>query len=236
VGIEDIKAEKTTVVGNVFMSVAQMSYLGPFTGPYREAMIGDWIKQSQSGTMSMQLSENYSLVQTLGDAVEIRKWGVCGLPGDLVSIDNAVFTTRSGRVPMLIDPQFQGNSWLKKMFKSTLASEFIVAKFEKSKQDDVGKKGGALQAILEKAVTRGHTLLLEDMSEELDPSVAQVVSQATFTEDGVRKIILGSRTLDYDDNFKVFLTTKMANPHFLPEVSITLAVINFTVTFDGLDE
>ena len=28
----------------------------------------------------------------------------------------------------------------------------------------------------------------------------------------------------------------MANPHFLPEVSIKLTVINFTVTFDGLDE
>lgn len=28
----------------------------------------------------------------------------------------------------------------------------------------------------------------------------------------------------------------MTNPHFLPEVSIELTVINFTVTFDGLDE
>jgi dynein heavy chain len=32
------------------------------------------------------------------------------------------------------------------------------------------------------------------------------------------------------------LTTKLANPHFLPEVSIKLTVINFTVTFDCLDE
>ena len=28
----------------------------------------------------------------------------------------------------------------------------------------------------------------------------------------------------------------MANPHFLPEVTIKLSIINFTVTFDGLDD
>lgn len=48
--------------------------------------------------------------------------------------------------------------------------------------------------------------------------------------------MLGNRTLDYDSSFRLFLTTKMTNPHFLPEVSIELTVINFTVTFDGLDE
>ena len=42
--------------------------------------------------------------------------------------------------------------------------------------------------------------------------------------------------MDYHESFRLFLTTKMANPHFLPEVSIKLIVINFTVTFDGLDE
>lgn len=32
------------------------------------------------------------------------------------------------------------------------------------------------------------------------------------------------------------MTSKMANPHFLPDVSIKVTVVNFTVTFDGLDE
>jgi len=40
----------------------------------------------------------------------------------------------------------------------------------------------------------------------------------------------------YNLDFKLYLTTKLANPHYLPEIFIRTLVINFTVTFDGLDE
>jgi len=32
------------------------------------------------------------------------------------------------------------------------------------------------------------------------------------------------------------MTTKMANPHYPPEVCIKVTLINFTVTFSGLEE
>ena len=47
---------------------------------------------------------------------------------------------------------------------------------------------------------------------------------------------LGDSNIDYDDNFKFFMTTKMPNPHYLPEVCIKVTLINFTVTFRGLEE
>jgi dynein heavy chain len=50
------------------------------------------------------LSPNYSLVQTLGNPIEIRKWGVSGLPSDSVSTDNAIFSLKCQRWPILIDP------------------------------------------------------------------------------------------------------------------------------------
>lgn len=228
--VQEINRLLDKVTGDVFLSVAQMSYLGPFTGRYRELISSKWMSQSE--VRGITFSRNYSLVQTLGDPVEIRKWGIWGLPSDQVSIDNAIFTTKSQRWPMLIDPQFQGNSWLKKMFKDG-EQAFAVSKIEKN-----GTKQAvtAFQLTLENAVRFGQVLLLEDMDEEIDPSIEQIVSKAVYLEDGARKIVLGARAVDYDPKFKLFLTTKLPNPHFLPEVSIKLAVINFTVTFDGLDD
>ena len=90
------------VVGNVFMSASQMSYLGPFTGQYRESILAEWMRHCAD--LGIDLSTHYSLVQTLGDPMEIRKWGISGLPSDRVSIENAIFTIKSKKWPMLIDP------------------------------------------------------------------------------------------------------------------------------------
>ena len=40
----------------------------------------------------------------------------------------------------------------------------------------------------------------------------------------------------YSDEFRFFITTKMANPHYMPEVCIKVTVINFTVTMSGLED
>ena len=35
---------------------------------------------------------------------------------------------------------------------------------------------------------------------------------------------------------RFYMTTKMANPHYLPEVCIKVTIINFTVTLSGLED
>jgi dynein heavy chain len=47
---------------------------------------------------------------------------------------------------------------------------------------------------------------------------------------------MGDANVDYDDMFKFFMTTKMPNPHYIPEVCIKVTLINFTVTFEGLEQ
>ena len=53
-------------------------------------------------------------------------------------------------------------------------------------------------------------------------------------EGGLKQIRLGDQAIDFDDLFKFFMTTKMPNPHYIPEICIKVTLINFTVTFDGL--
>ena len=42
--------------------------------------------------------------------------------------------------------------------------------------------------------------------------------------------------IDYDPRFKLYMTTKLANPHYLPEIFIKVTMINFSVTRFGLIE
>ena len=47
---------------------------------------------------------------------------------------------------------------------------------------------------------------------------------------------MGGEQIDYDMKFKLFLVTKLYNPHFRPEIAAQCTIINFIVTESGLEE
>lgn len=49
-------------------------------------------------------------------------------------------------------------------------------------------------------------------------------------------IRFGDTDVDYDENFRLYITTKIANPHYLPEICIKVTIVNFTVTMGGLED
>jgi len=58
-----------------------------------------------------------------------------------------------------------------------------------------------------------------------------------FVLQGGRLLIrLGDSDVEYSKAFKFYMTTKLANPHYLPEVCIKVTIINFTVTKTGLED
>merc|ERR550514_965325 len=49
-------------------------------------------------------------------------------------------------------------------------------------------------------------------------------------------IRLGDATVEFNKNFKFFLTTKLPNPHYAPEVCVQVTLLNFMVTPEGLED
>jgi len=47
-------------------------------------------------------------------------------------------------------------------------------------------------------------------------------------------IKIGDSIIEYNKDFKFYLTTKLRNPHYLPEVSTKVTLLNFMITFEGL--
>jgi len=57
-----------------------------------------------------------------------------------------------------------------------------------------------------------------------------------FKSGGVPCIKLGDAVLEFNAGFKFFITTKLANPHYLPEVSTKVTLVNFMITPEGLKD
>ncbi|KAF4654403.1 hypothetical protein FOL47_009992, partial [Perkinsus chesapeaki] len=223
--VEKMDAEIEALTGDVFLSAAAISYFGPFTGQYRREVVGEWLSNMQQ--LGIPCSEAFSLVGVMGNPVQVREWNLQGLPSDSVSLDNGVLVTRGKRWPLMIDPQEQANKWIKK-------------------KEGGGGSTGQLQLlklgnpklllIVENAIRMGNPLLIEDIGETLDPSLEPVLQKAVFNNNGRLQIHLGDSDVDYNPDFRFYMTTKLPNPHYYPEVCIKVTVINFTVTFEGLGE
>lgn len=84
---------------------------------------------------------------------------------------------------------------------------------------------------IEKAVTKGSTVLIENIDESVDAVLDPLLGRALIKKGKCVK--MGDKEVDYDPNFRLILHTKLANPHYKPEMQAQTTLINFTVTRDG---
>lgn len=47
---------------------------------------------------------------------------------------------------------------------------------------------------------------------------------------------LGESVIEYSDDFRFYITTKLRNPHYLPELSTKVTLLNFMITPEGLED
>ena len=79
-------------------------------------------------------------------------------------------------------------------------------------------------------------VLLENIQEVLNAALEPILLQQKFKQGGQDTIKLGDNTIPYNDSFRFFLTTKLANPHYAPEVQVKVSLLLFTITVEGLEE
>ena len=91
---------------------------------------------------------------------------------------------------------------------------------------------------LELAMAAGEVVLIENLVEDIDPTIELILQRAIVKSNHGKQamIQLGQRTVEYSPNFVLFLHTKIANPHFKPEIVAQATIVNFSVTSEGLHE
>ncbi|EAR85626.2 dynein heavy chain (macronuclear) [Tetrahymena thermophila SB210] len=218
---EQLKSEYDKLTGDVLISSGVIAYLGAFTSAFRQEIITEWTKLSKE--RNIPSSENFSLSHVLGDPVKIRSWNLDGLPSDNFSIDNGIVIFKARRWPLCIDPQNQANKWIKKMEQQK--GLYII----KLSDSDYLR-------TLENAIQFGKPVLLENVGEDLDPSLSPILLKQTFVKGNSVFLKLGDQTLEYSKDFRFYITTKLRNPHYLPEISTKVTLINFMITYEGLND
>ena len=214
-----LKVDYTNLTGDVLLCAGYIAYLGAFTQPYRDEVLGKWIEQCKAG--GIPCSDTFKLITVLGEPVKIQQWAIDGLPNDSFSVDNAIVMNKSRRWPLIIDPQGQANKWIRKMEQP---HNLVVVKLT----------DGDFIRKLENAIQFGNPVLLENVGEELDPTLEPLLLKSTFKQGGQMVIRLGDSTIEYHQDFRFYITTKYRNPHYLPEISVKVTLVNMMITIDGL--
>lgn len=214
---------KKNLVGDIIISSGIIAYLGVFSQDFRDDAIINWMELMKS--FEIQSTEGFSLQVVLGDGVKIQKWHIDELPQEKVAIDNAIIMENSDRWPLMIDPQTQGNNWVRKMEKDN--------GYQSIKPTTDSRK---MSQILETCITYGTPLILEDATEIFDPLLEPVLAKNIIKSRTSWSIKLGDKAIDYAKDFRFYITTKFSRPHYSPEVCVKVTMLNFMVTESGLTD
>lgn len=189
-----------------------ITYLSHAPEDERRTMLNDWMA-------SMEL-ESFNFRHFLKSESEQLVWKSEGLPSDDLSMENAMVILQSEQCPFLIDPSQRATEWLKTHLKE-------------SRLELVNQQDSNFTTALELAVRFGKTLIIQEV-DGVEPLLYPLLRKDLMSQ-GPRFVVqLGDKAIDYNESFKLFLTTRNPLPDIPPDAASIISKVNFTTTRAGL--
>nr|XP_045615668.1 dynein axonemal heavy chain 7-like isoform X1 [Procambarus clarkii] len=228
-------ADLLRLPGDTLLAAASLAYLPPHQPDIRNQLLAKWCMAVKKA--DLEVTDSFSLVDSLTPPLHIRAWGLEGLPTDSFSLQNATIIKHTVKWPLLVDPDDQGTRWIQ---QHEAANDLEVVQEQDFDKIITQSISGARVTVLEDALTRcipkGRPLLLLDLSGEPPPILINIVTRTTTEEGGVRVVSAGALTLQYNNIFRLYLATRQPRPQLSLESAAALTVVNFTVTVHGLHD
>lgn len=228
------------VVGDVLLGAGCIAYLGYFSTEYRNEILREWNKLCLD--KKLPCTEKFSLVNILGNPMEIRQWSLSGLPSDNFSVENGIIVANSRRWSLMIDPQGQANKWIKNFERENDLKVFLFYLIIVKENHHfyslqvIQPTDANYMRVIENAITTGKPVLLENVGDTIDSGFNSILEKNIIKQKGNQMIKFGDGLIEYNNNFRFYITTCLKNPHYLPKTAVLVTLINFMITEQGLRE
>lgn len=102
--VKQLQANTLTVIGDVLLGSAFVSYIGAFTAEFRlNLWANTWLPDINN--KKIPITSEINPLKILTTDSEIAKWKNQELPSDQMSLENAAIISNCQRWPLIIDPQ-----------------------------------------------------------------------------------------------------------------------------------
>ncbi|XP_040514464.1 cytoplasmic dynein 2 heavy chain 1 isoform X1 [Gallus gallus] len=210
--VSEIRDELATLPKRAQLAAAFITYLSAAPEDQRKTRLDEWTKSAGL--------EKFDLRRFLCTESEELVWKSEGLPSDDLSIENALVILQSKVCPFLIDPSFRATEWLKTHLKE-------------SRLEVVNQQDANFLTTLELAVRFGKTLIIQEM-DGMEPVLYPLLRKDLVVQGPRYAIQIGEKMIDYNEEFRIFLSTRNPNPLIPPDASSIVMEVNFTTTGSGL--
>lgn len=219
--IDDLAEYLKVIIGDVLLASAFVSYVGPFNKQFRVMIMDKFVEFFKKNNIPMSAVPNP--LKVLSDEASVAQWNQNKLPSDQVSTENGAILTNSERYTLIIDPQLQGITWLRRTWdpKGLVVTRLSTRNMVKT---------------IENGVEMGKPIMIENLENSIDAVIQPVYARAIIKRGKNKYIKMGDKELSLSPEFSLFLHTKLSNPHYQPEIQAECTLINFTVTESGLED
>lgn len=194
------------------LSAAFITYLSSKSEDDRTDILKHWLAKLEL--------DRFDLKKFLCTESELLTWKGEGLPSDELSIENSIVILESLDSVMLIDPSNRASAWLK-------------VHMAKQKLEVVNHQDSNFTTQLELAVRFGKTLVIQEM-DTIEPILYPIMRKELQSQGPRHVVQIGDKTVDYNNEFKLYITTRNTSPSMMPDAVAITTIVNFTTTRAGL--